>query len=82
LNVNKKQIIAPVKTIGGHLTQHLEDFTIIVYPFIEGQNGFSRSLADNQLWPGLLLKTLGGMNREEMCGRISWQCLNRMGLSI
>ncbi len=43
-----QQIIAPVKTIDGRLTQHLEDFTIIVYPFVEGQNGFSYSLTENQ----------------------------------
>lgn len=43
-----QQIIPPVKTIHGQLTQHIEDFTLIVYPFIEGQDGFNRSLTDNQ----------------------------------
>lgn len=43
-----QQIIPPVKTIHGQLTQHIEDFTLIVYPFVEGQNGFSRNLTDNQ----------------------------------
>lgn len=43
-----QQIIPPIKTIDGRLTQHLEDFTVIVYPFVEGQNGFSRILTENQ----------------------------------
>jgi spectinomycin phosphotransferase len=43
-----QQIIPPVKTIHGQLTQHIEDFTLIVYPFVEGQNGFSRNLTNNQ----------------------------------
>ncbi len=43
-----QQIIPPVKTIRGQSTQHIEDFTLIVYPFIEGQNGFNRNLTDNQ----------------------------------
>jgi spectinomycin phosphotransferase len=43
-----QQIIPPVKTISGRSTQRIEDFTLIVYPFIEGENGFSRNLTDNQ----------------------------------
>jgi spectinomycin phosphotransferase len=43
-----QQIILPVKTILGHTTQRINDFTLIVYPFIEGQNGFSRDLTDEQ----------------------------------
>ncbi len=43
-----QQIIPPVKTIHGQSTQHTEDFTLIVYHFIEGQNGFNRNLTDNQ----------------------------------
>jgi spectinomycin phosphotransferase len=43
-----QQIIPPIKTIHGQPTQHIEDFTLIVYPFIEGQNGFNRNLTDNQ----------------------------------
>lgn len=42
------QIIAPVKTISGHSTQRIEDFTLIIYPFVEGQDGFSRHLTDKQ----------------------------------
>ena len=42
------QIIPPIKTIHGKSTQPIDDFTLIVYPFVEGQDGFSRSLTDDQ----------------------------------
>lgn len=43
-----QQIIPPIKTIHGELTQHINDFTLTVYPFIDGQNGFCYNLTDNQ----------------------------------
>ncbi len=43
-----QQIIPPVKTIHGQSTQRIEDFTLIVYPFVDGQDGFSRNLTDDQ----------------------------------
>ncbi len=43
-----QQIIPPVKTTNSQLTQYIDDFTIIVYPFIEGQDGFSRNLTNEQ----------------------------------
>jgi len=43
-----QHIIPPVKTILGQSTQSIENFTLIVYPFVEGQDGFSRNLTDNQ----------------------------------
>ncbi|HEV2601779.1 MAG TPA: aminoglycoside phosphotransferase family protein [Candidatus Babeliales bacterium] len=43
-----KPIISPVKTNTGQLTQHVHDFTVIVYPFIEGQDGFSCALTNGQ----------------------------------
>lgn len=43
-----RQIIPPVKTIHGRTTQYMDDFTLIVYPFVEGQDGFSRNLTDDQ----------------------------------
>lgn len=55
-NAGIQQIIPPVKTIRSQPTQRLDDFTLIVYPFIEGQNGFIRNLTDEQ-WP-MLGKTL------------------------
>lgn len=43
-----QQIIPPIKTVHGKLTQHIDDFTLIVYPFVEGQNGFCYNLTDDQ----------------------------------
>ncbi len=43
-----KEITPPVKTILSQSTQQIEDFTLIVYPFVKGQNGFSSNLTDNQ----------------------------------
>ncbi len=42
------EIIPPVKTILGQSTQQIEDFTLIVYPFVNGQDGFRSNLTDNQ----------------------------------
>ncbi len=43
-----QQIIPPIKTIDGKLTQHTDEFTLIVYPFVDGQNGFCCHLKDEQ----------------------------------
>lgn len=43
-----QQIIPTIKTIHGRPTRCIEDFTLIVYPFVEGQNGFSRNLTEHQ----------------------------------
>ena len=43
-----RQIIPPVKTIHGRTTQRIDDFTLIVYPFVDGQDGFNRNLTDDQ----------------------------------
>lgn len=43
-----QQVILPVKTNKGKLTHRIKDFTIIVYPFVEGQDGFLRDLTDSQ----------------------------------
>lgn len=42
------QIIPPINTIQGQPTLLIDDFTLIVYPFVEGHNGFSRDLTDGQ----------------------------------
>lgn len=42
------EIIPSFKTILGQLTQQIEDFTLIVYPFVNGQDGFRINLTDNQ----------------------------------
>lgn len=43
-----QQIIFPIKTIDGNLTHYINDFTLIVYPFVNGQNGFCCHLTDGQ----------------------------------
>jgi spectinomycin phosphotransferase len=43
-----QQIIPPIKTLHGELTQHIDGFTLIVYPFIKGQDGFCYNLTDDQ----------------------------------
>lgn len=58
-HVGIQQVILPVKTIHEHPTQRIDDFTLIVYPFIEGQDGFNRTLTDEQwLTLGKTLKQL------------------------
>jgi spectinomycin phosphotransferase len=47
-NAGIQHIIPPIKNIRGQPIQLIDDFTIIVYPFVEGQDGFSRDLTDNQ----------------------------------
>ncbi len=42
-----KQIISSVKTLHNQSFLSLNDFTIVVYPFIDGQDGFNRSLSDD-----------------------------------
>lgn len=43
-----QQIIAPIKTVQGLSTQHIDEYTLIVYPYIENQNGFSQVLTNDQ----------------------------------
>ena len=47
-----QQIIPPIKATDGELTQHINDFTLTVYPFVDGQNGFCYNLTDDQ-WVAL-----------------------------
>ena len=47
-----KQIIPPIRTVQQQLTHQVDNLTVIVYPFIEGQNGFTRALTDQQ-WMAL-----------------------------
>ncbi|OGT38690.1 MAG: spectinomycin phosphotransferase [Gammaproteobacteria bacterium RIFCSPHIGHO2_12_FULL_37_14] len=43
-----QQIIPPIKTKHRQPIQHIDDFTLIVSPFIEGQDGFNRDLTNDQ----------------------------------
>lgn len=43
-----EQIIQPIKTINGRSIMPIGDFCLMIYPFIEGVNGFSHKLTDKQ----------------------------------
>ncbi len=62
-DVGAPGIMAPVKTAKGQPTYHIDDFTLMVYPFIEGQDGFSRNLTNDQ-WVtlGAALRQLHGFD--------------------
>jgi spectinomycin phosphotransferase len=47
-DIGIRQIIAPLPTRTGVLWAKMAPFTLILYPFIEGQNGFEKSLSDQQ----------------------------------
>ena len=43
-----QQIIPPIPAIDGQLIQYINNFTLVVYPFVNGQNGFCNPLTDDQ----------------------------------
>lgn len=43
-----REIILPIATLEGKKAELASDFTMIVYPFIPGQNGFSKPLSSEQ----------------------------------
>ncbi|MBN2479597.1 MAG: aminoglycoside phosphotransferase family protein [Parachlamydiales bacterium] len=43
-----QHIIPPVKTIHGKPILHIKDYTLIVYPFVEGRDAFSYTLTNDQ----------------------------------
>ena len=43
-----KEIISPTKTLNGQPKLYINNFTLIVYPFIDGQDGFNQNLTDDQ----------------------------------
>ncbi|KTD75107.1 aminoglycoside phosphotransferase family protein [Legionella waltersii] len=43
-----KHIISPIKSLEGKLVKILPHFKLIVYPFIEGENGFDRKLTKTE----------------------------------
>lgn len=47
-NSGIKEIIIPIRTITGRLFQKLDGFSIIVYPFIDAPNGFTKTLTAHQ----------------------------------
>jgi spectinomycin phosphotransferase len=51
-NSGIKQLILPVKNKSGLTSHHLNDYTVLVYPLIEGTDGFQLSLTNKQ-WNSL-----------------------------
>ncbi|HEX2977881.1 MAG TPA: aminoglycoside phosphotransferase family protein [Candidatus Babeliales bacterium] len=47
-NAGIQEIISPIKTNHDQATRHIDNFTLTVYPFIEGQDGFVSNLTDQQ----------------------------------
>jgi spectinomycin phosphotransferase len=47
-----QELIPPIKTAEGQYTEQMGDLTLIVYPFVQGRDGFTRTLTDKQ-WVGL-----------------------------
>lgn len=47
-----EQVLSPILTVHGHPVQEVGDFTLIVYPYIDGEDGFTRALGDNH-WVAL-----------------------------
>lgn len=43
-----QQIIPPIPTMNGMLAHYINDCTLTVYPFVNGQNGFSCKLTNDQ----------------------------------
>lgn len=47
-NAGIQNVIPIVKTMDGKTTQRMDDFTLMVFPFIDGCDGFSQPLTDEQ----------------------------------
>jgi len=47
-NAGIEELIAPIETIDGEELLQVDGFTLIVYPFIAGHDGFRRPLTDQQ----------------------------------
>lgn len=67
-SVGIQDIIFPLKTTEGNLTHKHDDNNLIVYPFVDGQDGFHRSLSHQQ-WIRLG-KTLSKIHSVEVPGSI------------
>jgi spectinomycin phosphotransferase len=62
-NTGIRQIIPIVKTIKGQVSQRIDDFTLTVSPFVEGQEGFTRNLTDDQWYTlGQVMKQIHEIN--------------------
>ncbi len=43
-----EQVVAPIETSSQQLCVHLDHFTLILYPFVQGENGMEVGLSDSQ----------------------------------
>jgi spectinomycin phosphotransferase len=77
-----RQVIPPLKTRDGQLWMTLEDYTCILYPYVEGSNGFDLELSDlewNEL--GSSLRRIHALNLppalQELIPTESWSAHDR-----
>jgi len=42
------QIIPPIQTASGQLWTRVDRFALMLYPFVEGDNGYNRTLSEPQ----------------------------------
>ena len=62
-NAGIEQIIPIVKTIRGQTAQWIDGFILTVYPFIDGHDGFSRDLTNDQWYTlGKAMRQIHGIN--------------------
>lgn len=58
-----QNIISPIKNILGQDFQPIHEFTLSVFPFVQGQDGFSRNLSENQwITFGKVMKQIHGLH--------------------
>lgn len=66
-----QHLIPPIKTIHGQSVQYLDNFTLIVFPFVKGQNGFDRELTNTQwITLGKVMKHIHAINVPSSIQRI------------
>ena len=59
LNQHIAEIVAPIKSIDDKYWHQLDDFALVLFPFIEGENGMTVGLSDAQQQDfGRILKTI------------------------
>ncbi|MCP5470214.1 MAG: aminoglycoside phosphotransferase family protein [Chlamydiales bacterium] len=69
---NIPHVVYPVKTLDGELFQRTGDLAVIVYPYIEGKDGFVTSLSNEQ-WVELG-RTLRGVHTMEVPAALGVAC--------
>ena len=62
-NAGIGQIIPIIKTVRGQKAQRIDEFTLTVFPFIDGRDGFSRDLTNDQWYTlGKVMKQIHEIN--------------------